>query len=218
SKYIQYSLTNDAIKEQELTEMVGVDRGKLMPTDIGMIVTDFLVEHFENVLDYNFTARVEQQFDDIAEGKEDWKSMMREFYKVFQPNVEDVKENADRESGERILGKHPESGKPVLVRLGRYGPMAQIGAADDEDKKHASLLPDQQLHQITCEDALELFKLPNAKRDYEGEEVESNHGRYDQYVRHGKTFISLPKGMEPLDDTKAKAIELIEEKKKADAP
>src|SRR5690625_1886528 len=217
-KYVQFSLVNDAIKEQELTEMVGVDRGKLMPTDIGMIVTDFLVEHFENVLDYNFTARVEQQFDDIAEGKEDWKSMMREFYKAFQPNVEDVKENADRESGERILGKHPESGKPVLVRLGRYGPMAQIGAADDEDKKFASLRPNQQLHQITFEEALDLFKLPKALGEYEGEDVESNHGRYGPYVRHGSTFISLPKGMDPLDVTIEKAIELIEEKKKADAP
>lgn len=217
-KYIQYTLANNAVKEEELTEMVGVDRGKLMPTDIGIIVTEFLVEHFENILDYNFTARVEQQFDDIAEGKEDWKTMMRDFYKVFQPNVEEVKEHADRESGERILGEHPESGKPVLVRLGRYGPMAQIGAADDEDKKFASLLPNQQLHQITFEEALELFKLPKALGEYDGEEVESNHGRYGPYVRHGSTFISLPKGLDPLDVSRDKAIELIEEKRKADAP
>lgn len=217
-KYIQFSLVNNAIKEQELTEIVGADKGKLMPTDIGIIVTEFLVEHFENVLDYNFTARVEQHFDDIAEGKEDWKTMMRDFYKNFQPIVEDVKENADRESGERILGEHPENGKPVLVRLGRYGPMAQIGSAEDEDKKFASLLPNQQLHLITFEEAMDLFKLPKALGDYEEEAVETNHGRYGPYVRHGKVFISLPKGMDPLDVTREQAIELIEEKKKADAP
>lgn len=216
--YVQFSLAKDVIKEQKLTEMVGADRGKLMPTDIGLIVTDFLVGHFENVLDYNFTARVEQQFDDIAEGKEDWKTMMRDFYKKFQPTVEDVKENADRESGERVLGTHPESGKPVLVRLGRYGAMAQIGDAEDEDKKFASLRPDQQLHLITFEEVMDLFKLPKALGDYEGEEVEANHGRFGPYVRHGKVFISLPKGMEPLDVTREQAVELIEEKKKADAP
>lgn len=217
-KYIEYRLAKDVIKEEELTERVGADKGKMMPTDIGLIVTDFLVEHFENVLDYNFTARVEQHFDDIAEGKEDWKVMMRDFYKKFHPVVEDVRENAERESGERILGKHPESGKPVLVRLGRYGAMAQIGAADDEEKVFASLRPDQQLHLITFEEVMDLFKLPKTLGEYEGESVESNHGRYGPYVRHGKTFISLPKGLEPLDVTREQAIELIEEKKKADAP
>src|SRR5699024_3672369 len=159
-----------------------------------------------------------QQFDDIAEGKEDWKSMMREFYKVFQPNVEDVKENADRESGERILGKHPETGKPVLVRLGRFGPMAQIGAADDDDKKFASLRPDQQLHLITFEEVLDLFKLPKNLGIYDAKEVEVNNVRYGPYVRHGDTFISLPKGIDPLDVDANFAIELIEDKKKADAP
>ncbi len=217
-KYTQLALVKDAIKEQQLTEKVGADKGRLIPTDIGMIVTDFLVEHFENILDYNFTARVEQHFDDIAEGKEDWKGMMRDFYKRFQPVVDDVKENADRESGERILGTHPESGKPVLVRLGRYGAMAQIGAPDDEDKKFASLRPDQQLHLITFEEVMDLFKLPKSLGEYDGEEVESNNGRYGPYVRHGKVFISLPKGLDPLDVTREKAIELIEEKRKADAP
>lgn len=217
-KYTQLALVKDAIKEQQLTEKVGADKGRLIPTDIGMIVTDFLVEHFENILDYNFTARVEQHFDDIAEGKEDWKGMIRDFYKRFQPVVDDVKENADRESGERILGTHPESGKPVLVRLGRYGAMAQIGAPDDEDKKFASLRPDQQLHLITFEEVMDLFKLPKSLGEYDGEEVESNNGRYGPYVRHGKVFISLPKGLDPLDVTREKAIELIEEKRKADAP
>lgn len=217
-KYMQLSLAKDVIKEQELTERVGADKGKMMPTDIGLIVTDFLVEHFENVLDYNFTARVEQHFDDIAEGKEDWKVMMRDFYEKFHPTVEDVRENAERESGERILGKHPESGKPVLVRLGRYGAMAQIGAADDEEKKFASLRSDQQLHLITFEEVMDLFKLPKSMGEYEGEDVEVNNGRFGPYVRHGKIFISLPAGMEPLDVSREQALELIEEKKKADAP
>jgi len=217
-KYVQLALVKEVIKEQQLTEKIGADKGRLVPTDIGMIVTDFLVEHFGNIIDYNFTARVEQHFDDIAEGKEDWKEMMRGFYAKFEPIVIDVKENAERESGERILGEHPESGKPVLVRLGRYGAMAQIGGPDDEDKKFASLRPDQQLHLVTFEEVMDLFKLPKSLGEYEGDEVESNNGRYGPYVRHGKTFISLPKGMDPLDVTAEKAIELIEEKRKAEAP
>ena len=201
-----------------MTETVGSDKGKLVPTDIGMIVNDFLVDHFGNILDYNFTAKVEEDFDDIAEGKEQWKEMLQDFYKKFHPHVEDVQENAERESGERILGEHPESGRTVLVRLGKYGPMAQIGAPDDEEKQFASLRPDQQLHVVTLEEVLDLFKLPKDLGVYDGEEVETNNGRYGPYVRWGKKFISLPKGMDPLDVDMAKAKELIEEKKKADAP
>src|SRR5690554_5250443 len=217
-KYLQKTLESDKIKEKTLIEMVGSDKGKLVPTDIGMIVNDFLVENFKNILDYNFTAKVEQDFDDIAEGKEEWTKMMKDFYADFHPRVKHVEENADRESGERILGEDPESGRPVLVRLGKYGPMAQIGAPDDEEKKFASLRPDQQLHLVTFEEVMDLFKLPKTLGVYENEEVEVNNGRFGPYVRFGKTFISLPKGMDPLDVDMATAKELIEEKKKADAP
>lgn len=217
-KYTQLLVEKNAVKEKNLTETVGSDKGKLVPTDIGMIVTDFLVEHFKNIVDYNFTAKVEEDFDEIAEGKEEWTKMMKDFYKKFHPQVEDVQENADRESGERILGEDPETGKPVSVRLGKFGAMAQIGAPDDEDKKFASLRPDQQLHLVTFEEVMDLFKLPKTLGVYDGEEVEVANGRYGPYVRFGKKFISLPQGLDPLDVSMADAKELIEEKKKADAP
>ncbi|MFT7073422.1 MAG: DNA topoisomerase-1 [Patiriisocius sp.] len=216
--YTQLTLGNNVVKDKQLTETIGSDKGKLVPTDIGMIVNDFLVAHFSSVLDFNFTAKVEQDFDDIAEGKEDWKVMLKDFYGKFHPTVEDVKENADRESGERVLGEDPVSGRTVLVRLGKYGPMAQIGAPDDEEKKFASLRPDQQLHLVTFEEVMDLFKLPKSLGVYDAEEVEVNNGRFGPYVRFGKKFISVPKGVDPLDVDMAMAKELIEEKKKADAP
>ena len=217
-KYLQLTLAKQALKDNTLVETIGSDKGKLVPTDIGMIVNDFLVEHFSAVLDFNFTAKVEQDFDDIAEGKEDWKHMLKEFYGKFHPTVEHVKENAERESGERILGKDPESGRTVLVRLGKFGPMAQIGAPDDDEKKFASLRPDQQLHLVTFDQVMDLFKLPKDLGTYEGEQVDVNNGRFGPYVRFGKMFVSLPKGIDPLDVDMSYAIELIEEKKKADAP
>ena len=217
-KYLQLTLENQTLKDNTLLETIGSDKGKLVPTDIGMIVNDFLVEHFSSVLDFNFTAKVEQDFDDIAEGKEDWKHMLKEFYGKFHPTVEDVKENAERESGERILGKDPESGRTVLVRLGKFGPMAQIGAPDDDEKKFASLGPDQQLHLVTFDQVMDLFKLPKDLGTYEDEQVDVNNGRFGPYVRFGKMFVSLPKGIDPLDIDMSYAIELIEEKKKADAP
>ena len=217
-KYLQLTLANQELQNHTLLETIGSDKGKLVPTDIGMIVNDFLVEHFSAVLDFNFTAKVEQDFDDIADGKEDWKHMLKEFYGKFHPTVEDVKENAERESGERILGKDPESGRSVLVRLGKFGPMAQIGAPDDDEKKFASLRPDQQLHLVTFDQVMDLFKLPKDLGTYEGEQVDVNNGRFGPYVRFGKMFVSLPKGMDPLDVDMAYATTLIEEKKKADAP
>jgi len=217
-KYLQLTLAKQVLKDNTLVETIGSDKGKLVPTDIGMIVNDFLVEHFSSVLDFNFTAKVEQDFDDIAEGKEDWKHMLKEFYGKFHPTVEDVKENAERESGERILGKDPESGRTVLVRLGKFGPMAQIGAPDDDEKKFASLRPDQQLHLVTFDQVMDLFKLPKDLGTYEDEQVDVNNGRFGPYVRFGKMFVSLPKGIDPLDVDMSYAIELIEEKKKADAP
>jgi len=218
-KYIQLVLEADTLNEKNLSEMVGSDKGKLVPTDIGMIVNDFLVSNFSAILDYNFTAKVEEDFDEIAEGREDWQKVMKDFYKDFRPNVLDVEENADRASGERILGKHPKSGKPVLVRLGRFGPMVQVGSADDEEKPtFASLLPDQSLSTITFEEAMELFKLPRKLGVYEGEEVLANVGRFGPYVKFGEKFISMDKGESAMEIELDRAIELIVAKQKADAP
>ena len=217
--YTQLVLKEGTVKDNLLTEKVGSDKGKLVPTDIGMIVTDFLVNHFESILDYNFTAKVEDQFDDIAEGKADWKKMMKTFYKDFHPIVVDVQENAERESGERILGKDPKTGKQVSVRLGKFGPMVQMGTVDDEEKPtFASLSPDQQLGSITFEEAMDLFQLPKNLGTYEDEEVEVNNGRFGPYVKFGKAYVSLPKGQDPLTVELDDAIVLIKEKQKADAP
>ena len=217
-KYNQITLKGSDIKSVVLSENSGSDKGKLVPTDIGIIVNDFLVKNFATILDYNFTAKVEQDFDEIAEGNEDWTKMMRDFYNHFHPNVLDVEENADRESGERILGNDPKTGKPVSVRLGKFGPMAQIGDIDDENKQFASLGTEQNIGTITLEDALNLFLLPKNLGIYKGEEVEVNNGRFGPYVRFGKTFISLPKGEDPLDVSLERAQELIDEKNQADAP
>ncbi len=218
-KYAQLKLQNGKVSDTELSEKVGSDKGKLVPTDIGMIVTDFLVNHFETILDYNFTAKVEEDFDEIAEGKEDWTKMMQSFYKDFHPVVEDVKENAERESGERILGTDPETGRQVSVRLGKFGPMVQVGTVDDEEKpQFASLSPDQQLNTITYEEAMDLFQLPKNLGNYEDEEVVVNNGRFGPYVKFGKAYVSLPKGTDPLSVELDDAIVLIKEKQKADAP
>lgn len=218
-KYVQLTFQKNNINESNLTEKVGSDKGKLVPTDIGFIVTDFLVNHFETILDYNFTAKVEEDFDDIAEGKEDWTKMMKSFYKDFHPQVENVQENAERESGERVLGTDPKTGRQVSVKLGKFGPMVQIGTADEEEKPlFASLTPDQQLNTITFEEALDLFKLPKALGEYNGMELEVNNGRFGPYVRYGKKFVSLPTGMNPMSVELEDAIELIKEKEKDDAP
>lgn len=216
--YTQLTLKSSKVDEKLLKETTGSDKGKLVPTDIGTIVTDFLVKNFGNILDYNFTAKVEQDFDEIAEGNIEWTQMMQEFYDKFHPTVKDVEANAERESGERILGTDPKTGKQVSVRLGKFGPMVQIGEAEDEDKKFASLMSDQNIGNIELEDALNLFLLPKNLGTYKGEEVEVNNGRFGPYVRHGNVFISLPKGENPLDVTVVRAQEIIEEKSKADAP
>ncbi|MEG0848850.1 MAG: type I DNA topoisomerase [Flavobacterium sp.] len=215
--YTQLTLQNSKVGEKVLKENTGSDKGKLVPTDIGTIVTDFLVKNFGNILDYNFTAKVEQDFDEIAEGNIDWAKMMQDFYNKFHPNVKEVEANAERESGERILGKDAD-GRQVSVRLGKFGPMAQIGEADDEDKKFASLMSDQNIGNITLEEALNLFLLPKSLGEYKGEEVEVSNGRYGPYVRHGSVFISLPRGEDPLGVSKERAQELIDEKALADAP
>jgi DNA topoisomerase I len=217
-KYNQLTLKNSKVEQQILKENTGSDKGKLVPTDIGTIVNDFLVKNFSAILDYNFTAKVEQDFDEIAEGNIDWAKMMQEFYDKFHPNVTLVQDTAERESGERILGVDPKSGKQVLVRLGKFGPVAQIGEADDEDKQFASLRQEQNISSITLEEALNLFLLPKNLGTYKGEEVEVSNGRFGPYVRFGKQFISLPKGEDPLDVTMDRAQELINEKAQADAP
>ena len=216
--YTQLILQTGKVLAKILTENTGSDKGKLVPTDIGTIVTDFLVKNFGTILDYNFTAKVEQDFDEIAEGNINWSTMMQEFYDKFHPNVKDVEANAERESGERLLGKHPESGKTVLVRLGKFGPIAQIGDADDEDKKFASLRAEQNIGTITIEEALNLFLLPKNLGTYQGQEVEVAIGRYGPFVRFGAAFISLPRGEEPLDVTLERAQVIIDEKMLADAP
>ncbi|MGL2963113.1 type I DNA topoisomerase [Flavobacterium sp. RSB2_4_14] len=217
-KYVQLTLAANKVDEKILKENTGSDKGKLVPTDIGTIVNDFLVKNFSAILDYNFTAKVEQDFDEIAEGNIDWAKMMQDFYNKFHPNVIEVQDNAERESGERILGKDPKTGKQVLVRLGKFGPVAQIGEADDEEKQFASLRQEQNISNITLEEALNLFLLPKNLGEYKGEEVEVSNGRFGPYVRFGKQFISLPKGEDPLDVTMERAQELINEKTKADAP
>ena len=217
-KYTQLTLQANKVDEKILKENTGSDKGKLVPTDIGTIVNDFLVKNFAAILDYNFTAKVEQDFDEIAEGNIDWAKMMQDFYDKFHPNVLEVGENAERESGERILGKDPKTGKQVLVRLGKFGPVAQIGEADDEEKQFASLRQEQNIGSITLEEALNLFLLPKNLGAYKGEEVEVSNGRFGPYVRFGKQFISLPKGEDPLDVTMERAQELINEKAQADAP
>ncbi|TPN87184.1 type I DNA topoisomerase [Aquimarina algicola] len=217
--YVQMILSGDRINEKKLSEKVGSDKGKLIPTDVGMVVNDFLVNHFSSILDYNFTAKVEQDFDEIAEGQEDWTEVMKEFYEEFHPRVEDVAQNADREVGERILGEDPATGKVVSVRLGKFGPMVQIGTADDEDKpKFASLPPGQTLSGITFEEAMSLFQLPKELGEYKGETIIVNNGRFGPYVRFGEKFVSLEKGEDPLSTSLDRAIELIDAKEKADAP
>lgn len=218
-RYSQLKLANGEINSRELSETVGSDKGKLVPTDIGKVVNDFLVNHFANILDYNFTAKVEKNFDEIASGDEDWQKVMRDFYRDFHPNVLHVEENADRASGERVLGKDPKTGRQVSVRLGRFGPMVQIGTVEEEEKPlFASLLPDQSITTISYDEAMELFELPRKLGSYKGEEVEANVGRYGPYVRFGKKFVSLGEGESAFDVDMERAIELIAEKEKAEAP
>ena len=217
--YMQLKLQHGEIVSKQLTEKVGSDKGKLVPTDIGNVVNDFLVANFSNILDFGFTAKVESDFDAIAEGAEDWTSIIKEFYQDFHPTVEDVSANAERAKGERLLGVDPDSGKNVYVRLGRYGAMVQIGEVTDEEKpKFASLQGDQTMNNLTYEQAMELFQLPKTIGVFEGNEVVVANGRYGPYIRFDKMFVSLDKGENPMSVDLTRAIELIEAKRKADAP
>ena len=216
--YEQFLLKAGTVVSNTLSEKTGSDKGKLIPTDIGNIVTDFLVANFSNILDFGFTAKVESSFDDISEGAEDWIEMIKGFYNEFHPTVTFVSENAERESGERILGNHPETGKTVLVRLGKFGAMAQIGDRDDEEKLFASLQKDQNLGTITLEEALDLFLLPKNLGTYEAEEVIVSNGRFGPYIKFGTMYVSLDRGENPMEVDLERATELIVAKQKADAP
>lgn len=214
---VKMTLTKD-VKKQVVNEKFGGDKNKFVPTDIGEVVNEFLTNNFAEILDYGFTAKVEQDFDDIANGSEKWKEVLGEFYKEFHPKIEDVEENADRATGERLLGKDPKTGKNVYARMGRYGAMIQIGEQDDEQKTFASIMQNQNIATITLEEALELFKLPFDLQDVEGQPVSVAVGRFGPYVKWGETFISIPRGEDPLSVNQERAEELIREKKAADAP
>lgn len=217
--YNQLILSNNQIKEKTLSETTGTDKGKLIPTDIGMVVNDFLMANFDNIMDYHFTAKVEESFDDIATGKENWTDMMRNFYTHFHPTVLDVEKNAERETGERFLGTDPTTGKPISVRLGRFGAMVQIGSVDDEEKPRFASLPQGfSIETITFEEAIKLFELPKKLGVYHGKEVESNVGRYGPYIRFGESFISIGKDKDVFAITLDEAKQFIDEKLRAEAP
>lgn len=216
-KYITLQLKNGKINKEEKTEITGAEKAKLFPTDIGIVVNDFLVENFDTIMNYNFTATVEKEFDDIAEGQLKWNKMIEKFYKKFHATVEHALEHSERATGERLLGTDPKTGKPVYARIGRFGPMIQIGNADDEEKpQFASLRSGQRLDLITLEEALELFKLPRTIGKYEGEEVKVNIGRFGPYIMHKKSFYSIPKTDDPMSIELERAIEIIEAKRKAE--
>lgn len=212
-------LINDTIKPTEKTEMVGADKGKLIPTDIGIVVNDFLMQSFPEIMDYNFTAKVEQEFDKIAEGKAAWDKEMKAFYQDFEPKVEEVMNaRSEHKAGERELGIDPKTGKPVFVKIGRYGPVVQIGAADDKDKPRFSQLPaGKSMETMTLEDALELFKLPRNLGQFEAQDVVIGAGRFGPYVMHKKKYVSVPKDQDPLTITLDGAIRLIQEKRLQEA-
>ncbi len=207
------------ITEKTKVEVTGNEKGKLLPTDIGIVVNDFLIENFPDIMDYNFTARVEQQFDQIAEGKEPWTDMMRNFDSRFEPDVEKViNARSEHKAGERQLGNDPKTGRPVFVKIGRFGPVVQIGAADDEQKPQFAQLPtDKRMDEITLDEALELFKLPRTVGQFEGSDVVIGAGRFGPYILHNKKYTSLPKTEDPMIVTLDTAIKLIEEKRLQEA-
>ena len=217
--YQVFKLKNQQVVDELKTETTGKEKNKLSPTDIGIVVTDFLQEHFDLIMDYNFTAKVEQEFDEIANGMLKWTDMIHQFYDPFHKNVEDTLENSERASGERELGFHPVSGKRIIVRIGRFGPMVQVGdeQTDGEKPQFASLQKNQSIGNISLEDALELFKLPRTLGEFEELTVKANVGRFGPYIQHGKIFASIPKEESPMDITFDRAVEIILLKREADA-
>ena len=216
---VKLSLGKSGIKKEVLTEKFGGDKNKFVPTDIGEVVNEFLINNFNEILDYGFTAKVEQDFDDIANGAEKWKETLKSFYDHFHPKIEDVEENADRATGERLLGVDPKTGKNVYAKMGRYGAMIQIGENDDEEKPtYASLLPTQNINTISFEEALELFKIPFDLNEFQGKPVSVGVGRFGPYVKWGDAFISIGRGTDPFSVTQEVAENFIKEKIEADAP
>jgi DNA topoisomerase-1 len=212
------SLKDDKVSQHTDSENTGAERNKLFPTDLGMVVTDFLSEYFDKIMDYSFTAKIEEEFDEIANGKQKWSKMIGNFYDPFHQSVEHTMENAGRVKGERELGPDPVSGKPVIARLGRFGPMVQIGAAEEEEKpRFAKLRPTQSIETISLEEAMELFKLPRTLGKFEGEDVVVNIGRFGPYAQHMGKFYSLKKEMDPYTVELEEVAPLIEEKRKAAA-
>lgn len=206
------------ITKAEKTENTGAERGKLFPTDIGSVVNDFLVQYFKGIVDYHFTAGVEKQFDEIAQGMEEWTEMIRKFYNPFHKEVQNTIETADKATGERDLGIHPDNGKKVSVRIGRFGPFVQVGDSDTEEKPlYASLRAGQSIETISLEEALELFKLPKKVGVFEDKEMTVAIGKFGPYIRHNSAFYSLPKGVDPLDVSEEQAIEIIQDKRKRDS-
>ncbi len=216
--YRQLTLTPQGIRNEEHTETVGSDKGKLIPTDTGLVVNDFLMEYFPEIMDYNFTANVEKEFDEVAEGKKDWTLMLSKFYHDFEPQVErTLNERTERRVGERELGTDPKTGKTVSVKIGRFGPMVQMGQPSDTEKPlFANLASGQSIETITLEEALDLFKLPRTLGEIDGQPVRANAGRFGPYVQVGKLFVSIPKGENPMEITLERAAELINEKREAE--
>ena len=215
---VQYVIDSD-INRNVNQENYGSNKGKLVPSEVGLLVNEFLTNNFKNIIDYNFTASVENEFDSIANGSKDWKSIIDKFYNPFSLVIDDVQKNAKRETGERVLGLDPKSGRQLSVKLGKYGPIAQIGKVDEDEKPlFASLLPDQQISKITAEEALKLFELPVYVGDFENERVEANIGRYGPYIRYNKVFIPIPEGFNPFTITIEKSIDLIKAKIEAQKP
>jgi DNA topoisomerase-1 len=212
-------LKDSQVRSWKSSEITGAEKSKLFPTDLGIVVTDFLTAHFSRVMDYGFTANIENEFDEIAAGKKVWNHVIEQFYIPFHKTVENTLEHAERAKGERELGKDPVSGKPVVARLGRFGPMVQIGSSEDEEKpRFATVKPNQSIETITLEEALDLFKLPFSLADYEGKELSVGAGRFGPYIKWGEQFISIPRGEEPLSVDRERAIAIIAEKQAADAP
>ena len=215
------ALEGGEVNDFETTEVYGAERGKIFPTDIGMLVNDFLEENFQNIMKYEFTANVEQQFDEIAQGKRDWKKMLENFYQPFHDNIEHTLEHSERVTGERLLGEDPKTKKNIYVRMGKYGPLVQLGeqpeSDEDEKPKFASLRNGQSIQDITLEEALELFKLPRIIGEYDEKPLKVNIGRFGPYVQSGSLFASIPKDEDPMSVEFDRGVELIELKKKADA-
>ena len=217
--YTLLQLKGKQVTQKTRKEIVGSEKGKLLPTDIGMVVNDFLMEHFKDIMDYNFTAKVEQDFDKIAEGGERWTDMMKQFYNSFEPVVEETMNSRQQhKAGERLLGNDPKTGRPVFVKIGRFGPVVQIGSADDREKPMFAQLPkEQSMETITIDEAMELFKLPREIGEYEGKPVTIGAGRFGPYVLHDRQYTSIPKGTDPMGITLDDAILLIQEKRQQDS-